>query len=38
MYKIKLLPITRSDLQDAKRWYNEQRSNLGEEFKQAVNK
>ncbi|TZF84869.1 type II toxin-antitoxin system RelE/ParE family toxin [Pedobacter sp. BS3] len=38
MYKVKLLPITRVDLQKAKKWYNEQRAELGEEFKQEVNK
>lgn len=38
MYKVKLLPITRTDLQKAKKWYNEQRSDLGEEFKHEVNK
>ena len=38
MYKVKLLPITRTDLRKAKKWYNEQRSDLGEEFKQEVNK
>ena len=38
MYKVKLLPITRTDLQKAKKWYNQQRSELGEEFKQEVNK
>lgn len=38
MYKVKLLPITRADLQKAKKWYNQQRSELGEEFKQEVNK
>ena len=38
MYKVKLLPITRIDLQKAKKWYNEQRAELGEEFKQEVNK
>ena len=38
MYKVKLLPITRTDLQKAKKWYNEQRSELGEEFKHEVNK
>ena len=35
-YKIKLLPIAYKDLQQAKRWYNKKRKNLGEEFKRAV--
>ena len=38
MYKTKLLPVTRTDLQKAKKWYNEQRTELGEEFKQEVNR
>lgn len=38
MYKVKLLPITRTDLQKAKKWYNHQLSELGEEFKQEINK
>lgn len=37
-YKIKLLPIVDKDLQKAKKWYNEQREELGEEFKAEVNK
>lgn len=37
-YKIKLLPIVKTDLQEAKKWYNKQRKGLGEEFKQEVNK
>lgn len=37
-YKIKLLPIVGKDLQKAKKWYNEQREELGEEFKAEVNK
>lgn len=36
-YKIKLLPIARKDLQDAKSWYNNRKENLGEEFKLEVN-
>jgi len=35
-YRIKLLPIAYKDLQEAKNWYNEQKENLGEEFKKAV--
>ena len=35
-YHIKLLPIAYKDLQTAKKWYNEKRNNLGEEFKKAV--
>jgi plasmid stabilization system protein ParE len=37
-YKIKLLPIVHADLRKAKKWYNEQREELGEEFKAEVNK
>jgi len=37
-YKIKLLPIVHADLRKAKKWYNEQRGELGEEFKAEVNK
>jgi toxin ParE1/3/4 len=37
-YKIKLLPIVHTDLRKAKKWYNEQREELGEEFKAEVNK
>ncbi len=36
-YSIKLLPIAYNDLQEAKKWYNEKREDLGEEFKKAVN-
>jgi len=35
-YSIKLLPIAYKDLQQAKKWYNEKREHLGEEFKKAV--
>ncbi len=35
-YRIKLLPLAYKDLQRAKKWYNEKRNNLGEEFKKAV--
>lgn len=35
-YRIKLLPIAYKDLQEAKKWYNQQKENLGEEFKKAV--
>lgn len=35
-YRVKLLPIAYKDLQQAKKWYNEKRENLGEEFKNAV--
>ena|SRR5690554_5823834 len=38
MYDIKLLSTTLTDLQKAKKWYNEQRSDLGEEFREEVNK
>lgn len=37
-YTVKILPIAHRDLQKAKKWYNEQRENLGEEFKTEVNK
>ena len=37
-YKVKLLPIVFSDLRKAKKWYNEQQTYLGEEFKSEVNK
>lgn len=37
-YTIKLLPAVHSDLLTAKKWYNEQKDNLGEEFKIQVNK
>lgn len=37
-YQVKLLPIVQNDLKDAKKWYNEQRETLGEEFKEEVNK
>ena len=37
-YSIKLLPVVRSDLQKAKKWYNNQKENLGDEFKIEVNK
>ena len=36
-YSIKLLPIARSDLRKAKKWYNNQKENLGDEFKIEVN-
>lgn len=36
-YKIRLLPVARQDLQAAKKWYNEQKTHLGEEFKLQVN-
>lgn len=35
-YSIKLLPIAYKDLLEAKKWYNQQKENLGEEFKKAV--
>ena len=38
MYNVKLLPIVHTDLQKAKKWYDEQHSELGEEFKQEVNR
>ena len=37
-YKIKILPIVHTDLRKAKKWYNEQREELGEEFKAEVHK
>lgn len=37
-YKIKLLPIVHTDLRKAKKWYNKQSTELGEEFKIEVNK
>lgn len=37
-YTIKLLPVVYKDLQKAKKWYNDQREDLGEEFKTEVNK
>lgn len=36
-YTIKLLPVVHRDLRAAKKWYNDQKAELGEEFK-AVNK
>lgn len=35
-YHIKLLPIAYKDLQEAKEWYDQQKENLGEDFKKAV--
>lgn len=35
-YSIKLLPIAYKDLLEAKKWYNQQKENLGEEFKKAI--
>ncbi|WP_417888145.1 type II toxin-antitoxin system RelE/ParE family toxin [Zunongwangia sp.] len=37
-YTIKLLPVVHKDLRTAKKWYNDQKANLGEEFKAAVSK
>lgn len=37
-YQIKILPDAFKDLKAAKKWYNKQRENLGEEFKTEVNK
>lgn len=37
-YSLKLLPIVYNDLREAKKWYNEKKEHLGEEFKQAVNR
>ena len=37
-YKVKLLPIVHTDLRKAKKWYSEEREELGEEFKAEVNK
>lgn len=36
-YKIKLLPIVHTDLQKAKKWYQEKSGTLAEEFKTEVN-
>jgi|SRR5690606_9783454 len=38
MFNVKILPIALKDLKSAKKWYNQQRENLGEEFKIEVNK
>ena len=35
---VKLLPIVRTDLQKAKKWYNNQSEGLGEKFKAEFNK
>lgn len=37
-YTIRLLPVVHQDLQAAKKWYNDQKAHLGEEFKLQVNK
>ncbi len=37
-YKIKLLPIVHSDLQKAKKWYQNKNEALAKEFKEEVNK
>lgn len=37
-YTIRLLPVVRKDLREAKNWYNDQREDLGEEFKFEVSK
>ena len=37
-YKIKLLPVVHTDLRKAKKWYQEKREVLAEEFKTQVNK
>lgn len=37
-YSLKLAPTALKDLQEAKKWYNQKRENLGEEFKQVVNR
>lgn len=37
-YSVKLLPVAYADLRKAKKWYNDQRTGLGEEFKEEVNK
>ena len=37
-YTIKLLSVVRYDLRKAKKWYNDQKENLGDEFKIEVNK
>ena len=37
-YKIKLLPEVHKDLLGAKKWYNNKKAGLGEEFKLEVNK
>jgi len=35
-YSIKLLPAARTDIAEAKEWYEEQREDLGKEFKEEV--
>tara|TARA_B100000780_G_scaffold2175_1_gene1868 strand:+ start:2253 stop:2561 length:309 start_codon:yes stop_codon:yes gene_type:complete len=37
-YTVKVLPIVDKDLRKAKKWYNKQGEELGEEFKIEVNK
>ncbi len=37
-YTIKLLPVVHKDLRAAKKWNNDQKAELGEEFKSEVNK
>jgi plasmid stabilization system protein ParE len=37
-YTVKLLPKAYQDLRKAKKWYNDQKDYLGEEFKTEVNK
>ncbi len=36
VYQAKLLPRTWIDLQEAKKWYEEKRLGLGEEFKEEI--
>jgi hypothetical protein len=35
-YTIKLLPVVHKDLRAAKKWYNDQKAELGKEFKIEV--
>ena len=37
-YTIKLLPAVHTDLRKTKKWYNNKKEALGEEFKEEVNK
>ena len=37
-YSIKLLPAVHMDLRKAKKWYNQKKELLGEEFKKEVNR
>lgn len=35
-YRLKILPVARKDLLEAKEWHEKKRVGLGDEFKQAV--